>query len=105
MGLYKDHFELIILLLLWCSFLCRLLSSGLLCLWLCCFLGCWLLGSLLWLLGSRLFHLFDLLGLLGFWLLCLLSLGLLGRKLEGSSSLLTSSSSGNNFLSSNHLPH
>merc|ERR1711970_546182 len=83
---YEEHY----LLLLWSS----LLSS---------FLGCWFLGSLLWLLcllGSWLLGLLDLLWLLGLWLL---SLRLLGGQLERSSSLLASSSCGNNLLGSNHL--
>merc|ERR1712012_1368296 len=81
----------------------RLLSSGLLGSWL--FGSSWLLGSLgflgSWLLSSRLLSLLGsrlLLG--GLWLL---GSRLLGGQLEGSSSLLTSSSGSNNSLGLNHL--
>merc|ERR1719153_1318032 len=102
-GLYKSLLFLYkYLLLLWSGFLgCRFL-----CLWFGSFLSLWFLGSLLWLLSSWLFSLLCLLGLLCLWLLwflCLLNLWCLSRQFERSSTFLTSSSSSNNLLGSNHL--
>merc|ERR1711909_178498 len=79
----------------------RLLSSRLLCSRLLSLLG--LLGS--WLLSSLGLFSSRLLGLLsrGFLGLSLLSLGLLGRQLEGPSSLLASSSGRHQLLSGEHL--
>merc|ERR1712121_68891 len=78
------------------------LSSWFLC---CRFLCSWFLGSLLssWLLGLLGSWFLSSLSLLSSRILRLLSLGLLSWELEGSSSLLASSSSRHQLLGSEHL--